>query len=88
MLSRLLTGKPHGGFFRTDFPGAPGFGGCSEFLFLLEHNEMLSAGHSAIQNCYIVAMIFNSIAMGVGRQFTSSVVRAGLGLPGPEKYSA
>src|SRR5262245_53660538 len=39
----------------------------------------------------IVAMTFNSIAIGVGRQLISIVVRVGFGLPepgGPAKYSA
>jgi hypothetical protein len=34
------------------------------------------------------AITFNSIAIGVGRQFTWMVVLVGLGLPDPAKYSA
>lgn len=37
---------------------------------------------------HIVAMIFSSTAIGVGSAPTSMVVRVGLGLPGPAKYSA
>ena len=36
----------------------------------------------------MVAMTLSSMAMGVGRQLISSVVRVGFGLPGPAKYSA
>ena len=35
----------------------------------------------------IVAMTFNSTAIGVGRAPISIVVRVGFGLPGPAKYS-
>src|SRR5262245_53503781 len=36
----------------------------------------------------IVAITFNSTAIGVGRQLISSVVRVGLGFPSPAKNSA
>ncbi len=44
--------------------------------------------HSESRDFYAVAITLSSIAMGVGRQLISRVVRAGLGLPLPAKYSA
>ena len=43
---------------------------------------------SEFRNSYAVAMTLSSIAIGVGKQLISRVVRDGLGLSLPAKYSA
>jgi hypothetical protein len=55
---------------------------------LLDPPHLRKSAKSADDYFPTVAITLSSIAIGVGSALTSTVVRVGLGLPAPAKYSA